>query len=105
MQDELSPFNSILVDLQYFRAIAGRIEITAIDALVDSLNSQSNTAIEHEVIAGAVGAGAATEFSGFLRMFRELPKHRRHSVEPPPGTRPEERGRAVGGRFRAKLTP
>jgi hypothetical protein len=39
----------------------------------DSPDSQSNPAIEHEVIAGAVGAGAATEFSAFLRMFRELP--------------------------------
>jgi hypothetical protein len=27
----------------------------------------------HEVIAGAVGTGVATEFWGFLRMFRELP--------------------------------
>ena len=25
------------------------------------------------MFAGAVGSGAATEFSGFLRMFRELP--------------------------------
>jgi hypothetical protein len=38
-----------------------------------TLDSQSNPTIEHEVIAGAVGTGAATEFSGFLRMFRELP--------------------------------
>jgi hypothetical protein len=29
--------------------------------------------IEHELFAGAVGNGAATEFSGFLRMFRDLP--------------------------------
>ena len=29
--------------------------------------------IEHEMFAGAVGAGAATEFSAFLRTFRELP--------------------------------
>ena len=39
----------------------------------DSLDSQSNPAIEHEVVAGAVGTGSATEFSAFLRMFRELP--------------------------------
>ena len=41
--------------------------------ILDSLDSQSNPTIEHEVIAGAVGTGAATEFSAFLRMFRELP--------------------------------
>ncbi len=29
--------------------------------------------IEHELFAGAVGTGAATEFSAFLRTFRELP--------------------------------
>jgi hypothetical protein len=48
-----------------------------VSRILDSLNPQSNLApkpeIEHEVIAGAVGAGAGTEFSGFLRMFRELP--------------------------------
>jgi len=41
--------------------------------ILESLDSQSNSTIEHEVIAGAVGTGAATEFSAFLRMFRELP--------------------------------
>ncbi|TAM83479.1 MAG: MoxR family ATPase [Acidobacteria bacterium] len=44
-----------------------------VSRILDSLDSQSNPAIEHEVIAGAVGAGAATEFSAFLRMFRNLP--------------------------------
>ena len=44
-----------------------------VSRILDSLDSQSNPAIEHEVIAGAVGTGAATEFSAFLRMFRELP--------------------------------
>jgi hypothetical protein len=34
---------------------------------------QANPSIEYEVIAGAVGSGAAREFSPFLRMFRELP--------------------------------
>lgn len=29
--------------------------------------------IEHEMLAGTVGAGAATEFSGFLRVFRQMP--------------------------------
>jgi MoxR-like ATPase len=29
--------------------------------------------VEHELFAGAVGAGAATEFSAFLATFRELP--------------------------------
>ena len=37
------------------------------------LDSAPNQSIEHELFAGAVGAGAATEFSAFLRMFRELP--------------------------------
>ncbi len=37
------------------------------------LNSRPGTAVEHELFAGAVGAGAATEFSAFLRMYRELP--------------------------------
>jgi hypothetical protein len=37
------------------------------------LLSAPDKAVEHELFAGAVGAGAATEFSGFLRMFRELP--------------------------------
>ena len=41
--------------------------------ILDSLDSQSNPSIEHEVVAGAVGSGAATEFSAFLRTFRELP--------------------------------
>jgi hypothetical protein len=44
-----------------------------VSRILDSLDSKSNPAIEHEVIAGAVGTGAATEFSAFLRMFRELP--------------------------------
>ena len=29
--------------------------------------------MEHELFAGAVGTGAATEFSAFLGMFRDLP--------------------------------
>jgi hypothetical protein len=37
------------------------------------LKSAPDQGIEHELISGAVGIGAATEFSGFLRMFRELP--------------------------------
>jgi MoxR-like ATPase len=37
------------------------------------LDSQPEPSIEHELFAGAVGSGAATEFSAFLRMFRELP--------------------------------
>lgn len=37
------------------------------------LNSRPDQSVEHELIAGAVGTGAATEFSAFLRMFRELP--------------------------------
>lgn len=41
--------------------------------ILDSLDSQPNPTIEHEVIAGAVGTGAGTEFSAFLQMFRQLP--------------------------------
>jgi MoxR-like ATPase len=44
-----------------------------VSRILDSLDSQSNPSIEHEIIAGAVGTAAATELSGFLRMFRELP--------------------------------
>jgi len=44
-----------------------------VSRILESLGPVSNQAIEHELIAGAVGMGAATEFTGFLRMFRELP--------------------------------
>jgi hypothetical protein len=44
-----------------------------VSRILDSLDSQSNPSIEHELIAGAVGTGAATEVSAFLRTFRELP--------------------------------
>jgi MoxR-like ATPase len=44
-----------------------------VSRILDSFDSKANPSIEHEVIAGAVGSGAATEFSAFLRMFRELP--------------------------------
>src|SRR5215469_7643811 len=37
------------------------------------LNSKPGPSAEHELFAGAVGAGAATEFSAFIRMYRELP--------------------------------
>jgi hypothetical protein len=37
------------------------------------LDSDPDPSVEHEMFAGTVGTGAATEFSGFLRMFRELP--------------------------------
>lgn len=37
------------------------------------LEAAPDPPLEHELFAGAVGTGAATEFSGFLRMFRELP--------------------------------
>jgi hypothetical protein len=44
-----------------------------VSRILESLDLQANPAIEHEVIAGPVGAGTAAEFSAFLRMFRELP--------------------------------
>jgi hypothetical protein len=37
------------------------------------LDATPDATIEHELFAGAVGSGAATEFSAFLRMFRDLP--------------------------------
>jgi MoxR-like ATPase len=37
------------------------------------LDQPSSLAIEHELIAGTVGAGAATEFTAFLTTFRNLP--------------------------------
>ena len=37
------------------------------------LDAKPDQSIEHELFAGAVGTGAATEFSAFLRMFRDLP--------------------------------
>jgi hypothetical protein len=37
------------------------------------LGANPDPSVEHELFAGAVGTGAATEFSGFLRMSRELP--------------------------------
>jgi hypothetical protein len=37
-----------------------------VSRILDSLDSQPNATIEHEVIAGAVGIGAAMEFSAFL---------------------------------------
>jgi MoxR-like ATPase len=37
------------------------------------LDAAAEPAIEHDLFAGAVGPGAATEFSAFLRMFRDLP--------------------------------
>ena len=37
------------------------------------LSTDPDPAIEYELIAGAAGTGAATEFSGFLRLFRDLP--------------------------------
>jgi hypothetical protein len=44
-----------------------------VSRILDALDSASNFAIEHELMAGAVGLGAATELSGFLHIFRELP--------------------------------
>ena len=37
------------------------------------LDAKPDQAVEHDLFAGAVGSGAATEFSAFMRMFRELP--------------------------------
>jgi len=37
------------------------------------LNSGPDPAAEHELFAGAVGTGPATEFSAFMRTFRQLP--------------------------------
>ena len=37
------------------------------------LNATPDQSVEHELFAGAVGTGPATEFSAFLKTFRELP--------------------------------
>lgn len=37
------------------------------------LGAAPDQSVEHDLFAGAVGAGAATEFSAFLKTFRELP--------------------------------
>ncbi len=37
------------------------------------LAAAPDAAVEHELFAGAVGTGAATGFSAFLRMFRDVP--------------------------------
>jgi MoxR-like ATPase len=37
------------------------------------LDAAPDQSVEHELFAGAVGSGAATEFSAFLKTFRELP--------------------------------
>jgi hypothetical protein len=37
------------------------------------LDATPDQSVEHELFAGAVGSGAATEFSAFLKTFRELP--------------------------------
>jgi hypothetical protein len=37
------------------------------------LDASPDPSVEYELFAGAVGAGAATEFSAFLKTFRELP--------------------------------
>jgi len=37
------------------------------------LDSKPDSSLEHQLFAGAVGLGAATEFLAFLEMFRELP--------------------------------
>jgi MoxR-like ATPase len=75
-----------------------------VSRILDSLDSQSNPAIEHEVIAGAVGSSAATEFSEFLRMFRELPSCPRGMPARPSLSRSSARSRSrpgVGVSFRA----
>jgi hypothetical protein len=54
------------------------------------LDSAPDASIEHEMFAGAVGSGAATEFSGFLRMFRELPNIDAILLSPTTETVPEE---------------
>ncbi len=42
-------------------------------ASVSAILPNISRAIEHEVITGVVGEGAATELSGFLRIYRDLP--------------------------------
>jgi hypothetical protein len=61
-----------------------------VSRILDSLGAPSNLAVEHELIVGAVGTGAATEFSGFLRMFRELPDVDAILLDPQHAPAPED---------------
>lgn len=61
-----------------------------VSRILDSLGAPSEQAVEHELIAGAVGAGAAAEFSGFLRMFRELPDVDAIMLDPQHAPAPED---------------
>jgi hypothetical protein len=56
------------------------------------LESAPDKTVEHELFAGAVGTGAATEFSAFLKMFRELPNIDAILLNPHREPVPEEPG-------------
>lgn len=50
--------------------------------VADILRMNLPAAIQHEAIVGAIGEGAATEFSAFLRMYRELPNIDQILIDP-----------------------
>jgi MoxR-like ATPase len=56
------------------------------------LESAPDKTVEHDLLAGAVGTGAATEFSAFLKMFRELPNIDAILLNPHREPVPEEPG-------------
>ena len=72
-----------------------------VSRILDSLDSQLNPSIEHEIIAGAVGTGAATELTCLPQdMFGSCPTLTPFCWTPSRNPSPE-RGRAVCSRFRA----
>lgn len=54
------------------------------------LSGRPDPAIEHDLVCGAVGEGAAAEFTGFCRVFRELPDPEEVLADPVSATVPED---------------
>ena len=52
------------------------------------MEMELDDAVRHEAIVGAVGEGAAVEFGGFLKMFRELPNIDAIMIDPTSGKIP-----------------
>jgi hypothetical protein len=69
-------------ELLHYGTSQGKVDVRDVDALntprtweftSDYVKALPDPAIEHALYAGTVGDGAAIEFTGFLRIFRELP--------------------------------
>ncbi len=56
----------------------------------DIMNAAPSPDVEHELLRGTVGAGAAAEFTGFLRVWRELPTAEEVLAAPLSAPFPEE---------------